>query len=126
MDGFAGLVRQSLFHDKHREYFMNTHARVLTAGLMLASVAATASPFPKTASQTGGSHYRTGRPVPAKYLAEDHRIANYRHYHLDKPTDGYSWVRGEENEYLLVSTASGMLQRIEYRQNTPPKTEPGK
>jgi Ni/Co efflux regulator RcnB len=127
LDGFAGPVRQSSRHDKHREtYFMNMYARVLMAGLMLASVAAVASPFPETASHAGMLYYRTGQPVPAKYLADDHRIINYHHYHLDKPMDGYTWVHGEENEYLLVSTTSHILRRIEYRENISPETESSK
>ncbi|RDS85219.1 RcnB family protein [Dyella psychrodurans] len=105
---------------------MNMYARVLMAGLMLASVAAAADPFPETASHAGEFHYRTGHPVPPNYLADDHRITNYRHYHLDKPMDGYMWVRGEENEYLLVSTTSHILRRIEYRESIPPEAESSK
>lgn len=105
---------------------MNMYARVLMAGLMLASVTAVAGPLPDAASHGGMVYYHTGHPVPDKYLADDHRIINYHHYHLDKPMDGYTWVHGEENEYLLVSTKTHILRRIEYRQNVPPEAESSK
>lgn len=105
---------------------MNMYAKALFAGLMLASFTAVAGPFPESASHAGQVFYRTGRPVPSQYLDDSHRIKNYHHYHLDKPTDGYIWVRGEENEYLLVSSTSRILRRIEYRENMPPETEADK
>jgi hypothetical protein len=107
-------------------YFMSLYTSALLAGLTLASFAAVAGPFPEIASHGGVIYYRTGQPVPAKYLADDRLIHNYHHYHLDKPMDGYEWVRGEENEYLLVSKTSSILKRVEYRENVPPETDTSK
>jgi hypothetical protein len=102
-------------------YFMNTFAKVSAAVLMLASLAVVASPLPQSGEHGAMIYYRTGAVVPDKYLADDHAIANYRHYHLDKPQDGYIWVHGEENDYLLVSRSTHILRRIEFRGNIPPE-----
>jgi hypothetical protein len=108
---------------------MNTFAKALTAGLMLASLAAVAGPFQTMQGGEGGDYgkhqgmiyYRVGGMVPDKYLADDHAIANYHHYHLEKPQDGYVWVHGEENDYLLVAKSTHLLRRIEFRPNIPPE-----
>jgi Ni/Co efflux regulator RcnB len=108
---------------------MNTFAKVLTAGFMLASLTAIAGPFQTNMSgesaeygkHNGMIYYRTGGMVPDKYLAQDHAILNYHHYHLEKPQDGYVWVHGEESDYLLVSKTTHLLRRIEFRPNIPPE-----
>jgi Ni/Co efflux regulator RcnB len=105
---------------------MNSVSKALPCCLLLLSFAALANPFPETSRQSGEMMYRTGQPVPAQYLASDNVIQNYHHYHLDKPIDGYEWVHGVENDYLLVSTKSGILKRIEYRLNIPPESTSGK
>jgi Ni/Co efflux regulator RcnB len=94
--------------------------------LLLVSFAAWAGPFPESSRQAGMQMYRTGQPVPAQYMADSNVIQNYHHYHLDKPIDGYEWVHGVENEYLLVSVKSRILRRIEYRLNVPPETTASK
>jgi Ni/Co efflux regulator RcnB len=113
---------------------MNTFAKALTTGLMLASLTAVAGPFQVNMSgesaefgkHQGKIYYHTGAMVPEKYLADDHAIANYHHYHLEKPQDGYVWVHGEENDYLLVSKTTHILRRIEFRENIPPEVASSK
>jgi hypothetical protein len=100
-------------------HVMNKQSRIVLYCLLLVSFSVWAGPFPETAQSGGLRYYRTGNPVPAQYLAENNVIQNYHHYHLDKPTDGYEWVHGVDNDYLLVSTKSGILRRIEYRLNIP-------
>jgi Ni/Co efflux regulator RcnB len=111
---------------------MNTFAKAsLMAGLVLASFAAVAAPFQMNLSgesaeygkHQGKIYYRVNGTVPDQYLAPDHAIVNYHHYHLEKPQDGYVWVRGEENDYLLVAKATHILRRIEFRPNIPPESE---
>lgn len=104
---------------------MKTCSKVLLSGLIAMAFAGGAQAFPETASHAGEMMYHTGRPVPDQYMADSNVIQNYHHYHLDKPMDGYEWVHGVENEYLLVSITSHILKRIEYRLNVPPET-PGK
>jgi hypothetical protein len=113
---------------------MNTFTKALTAGLMLASLAAVAGPFQTMQggeSADYGKHhgmiyYHTGSMIPEKYFAADHAIVNYRHYHLEKPQDGYVWVHGEENDYLLVSKTTHILRRIEFRENISPEVASSK
>jgi hypothetical protein len=98
---------------------MKVYAKALLGCLLLVSFAASAAPFPETSQSGGMRYYRTGQRVPDKYLVQNNVIQNYHHYHLDKPMDGYVWVHGEENDYLLVSAKSGILRRIESRLNVP-------
>jgi Ni/Co efflux regulator RcnB len=100
---------------------MHAYAKVSFACLVFASFAAFAQP--REASGRGGLlYYHTGHPVPAYMLADDNVVLNYRHYHLDAPMQGYEWVHGIDGEYLLVSTRSAILRRIEYRPNVPVET----
>jgi Ni/Co efflux regulator RcnB len=96
---------------------MSSCSKAMFCGLLMVSFAAWAGPFPETSTQPGMIMYRTGQPVPAQYLAQGNVIQNYHHYHLDKPIEGYEWVHGVENQYLLVSAKSGILRRIETRPN---------
>lgn len=113
---------------------MNTYAKALTAGLLLASLTAVAGPYQANIAgesaeygrHQGMIYYHVNGIVPEKYLAKDHAIANYHHYHLEKPQDGYVWVRGEENDYLLVAQSTHILRRIEFRSNIPPETASAK
>jgi hypothetical protein len=107
-------------------HVMNRYSKAMFCSLMMVSLGAWAGPFPETASHAGQLMYRTGQPVAPQYLADSNIIQNYHHYHLDKPMDGYEWVHGVENEYLLVSTKSGILRRVEYRQNIPRDPAEGK
>jgi Ni/Co efflux regulator RcnB len=97
---------------------MNVYVKV-SLGCLLSACVATSLQARETSQGGGMRYYRTGSPVPAQYLAENNIIQNYHHYHLDKPIDGYEWVHGIENDYLLVSIKSGILRRVEYRLNVP-------
>lgn len=58
-----------------------------------------------------GHHWRRGyrddRPI---YVVRD-----YRRYHLRQPPRGYGWVRGSNNDYLLVALATGIILDIALR-----------
>lgn len=92
---------------------------LLAGGLMLAASATMA--FPTTASTGGMRYYKTGVPAPAQYLVDSNVIKDYHHYHLHQPTDGYEWVHGNDNDYLLVSIKTGIVRSIENRPNIPPE-----
>ncbi|MBM7125271.1 RcnB family protein [Dyella flava] len=100
---------------------MNVYARVSLVSLAFVSFATFAQPR-EVSGRDDLQYYHTGQPVPAYMLADDNVVLNYQHYHLDKPMLGYEWVRGIEGEYLLVSTKSAILRRIEYRPNVPVET----
>lgn len=98
---------------------MKMCATVLVSCLILGSFAGTTQAFPTSSRGAGQVFYRTGTPVPDKYLADGNIIHNYHHYHLEKPGDGYIWAHGEENDYLLISIKSHILKRIDSRPYIP-------
>ncbi|GGA49972.1 RcnB family protein [Dyella nitratireducens] len=98
---------------------MKTCSKALLGCLILSSFVGAAQSFPEMARHGGELLYHTGRPISDKYLADANVIHNYHHYHLDKPVDGYEWVHGEENDYLLVAVKTHIVRRIEYRLNIP-------
>jgi hypothetical protein len=94
---------------------MKTYSKILLGCLSLGMCVGAAQAFPTRAGGAGEVLYRTGWAVPDKYLAAGNIIHNYHHYHLEKPTDGYVWVHGEDNDYLLISSKSHIVRRIENR-----------
>lgn len=51
--------------------------------------------------------HRYGGPI---YVVHD-----YGHYRLRPPPHGYGWVRGSNNDYLLVALATGIILDIAMR-----------
>jgi len=56
------------------------------------------------------------RPPPRRHWQRGHRYAgpvyvvhDYGHYHLRQPPRGYHWVRADNNDYLLVAIATGII-----------------
>lgn len=98
---------------------MKMRSNVLLACLILGSTIGAAMAFPSSSRHNGMIMYTTGQLVPNQYLADSNVIHNYHHYHLSAPTEGYMWVHGEDNDYLLVSVKSHILRRIETRPNIP-------
>ncbi|HUA81594.1 MAG TPA: RcnB family protein [Dyella sp.] len=98
---------------------MKMRSKALLACLVLSSSIGAAMAFPSSSRHNGMIMYSTGRPVPDQYMADSNIIHNYHHYHLSQPTEGYIWVHGEDNDYLLVSEKSHILRRIETRPTMP-------
>jgi len=99
---------------------MNMKSKLLFSCLMLVSFGVAAQSNGTASRGTGeGYYYRTGQPAPIEMLADSNVIKNYHHYHLYKPLDGYEWVRGNASEYLMVSTKTRIVNKIEYRPNIP-------
>ena len=57
----------------------------------------------------GGPHHweRGGRYDGPVYVVSD-----YGHYRLRRPPYGYHWVRGDDNNFLLVAVATGVIMDI--------------
>ncbi len=57
----------------------------------------------------GGPHHwvRGGRYDGPVYVVND-----YDRYHLRHPPRGYHWVRGDDNNFLLVAVATGVIMDI--------------
>lgn len=97
---------------------MNINHKILFSCLMLASFAVSAQH-----QSARGIQYHTGQIAPSELFTDDNMINNYHHYHLTKPPSGYEWVRGDNDQYLLVSSASHIVNRVEYRPNVPPESK---
>ena len=44
-----------------------------------------------------------------RYHGPTYVVRNYGHYHLRQPPRGYHWVRANNNDYLLVAIATGII-----------------
>ncbi|HVC17964.1 MAG TPA: RcnB family protein [Rhodanobacter sp.] len=47
-----------------------------------------------------------------RYYGPDYVVRDYRHYRLRPPPRGYRWVRDDNNDYLLVAVATGIILDI--------------
>jgi Ni/Co efflux regulator RcnB len=56
--------------------------------------------------------YRRGERAPVVYLQPRYYVQDYRAYHLAPPPRGYRWVRPENDRYLLVEAASGLISQV--------------
>ena len=91
--------------------------RPLFFALLLSSSLHVAA-FPSASAQ-GHMLYKSGDLTPAEYLDDSHAVHDYHFYHLRAPQDGYKWVHGYGNDYLLISTKSNVIRAIESRPNMP-------
>ena len=55
--------------------------------------------------------YRRGERAPVIYLQQRYYVRDYRAYHLAPPPRGYRWVRPENDRYLLVEAATGLISQ---------------
>jgi len=44
-----------------------------------------------------------------RYYGPSYVVSNYGYYHLRQPPRGYHWVRADDNSYLLVAIATGII-----------------
>lgn len=56
--------------------------------------------------------YRRGQRAPAVYLQPRYYVHDYRTYRLSAPPRGYRWVRPENDRYLLVEAATGLISQV--------------
>ena len=55
------------------------------------------------------SHYRHHWQRGHRYAGPVYVVRDYRHYRLRPPPRGYHWVRADNNDYLLVAIATGII-----------------
>ena len=55
--------------------------------------------------------YRRGDYVPAVYWEPRYYVNDYRSYRLAAPPRGYRWVRPQDDRYLLVEIATGVISQ---------------
>lgn len=56
--------------------------------------------------------YKKGGRVPVEYRSSRYIVTDWRTYHLRQPPRGYAWVRSDNNEYLLIAIATGIIADI--------------
>lgn len=54
-------------------------------------------------------HYRHHWQRGHRYGGPIYVVRDYRHYRLRPPPRGYHWVRADNNDYLLVAIATGII-----------------
>ncbi|MET0654331.1 MAG: RcnB family protein [Pseudoxanthomonas sp.] len=55
--------------------------------------------------------YRRGMHAPVVYLQPRYYVNDYRQYRLSAPPRGYRWVRPQNDHYLLVEAATGLISQ---------------
>lgn len=113
---------------------MKTKLVLAMCGALLASGAAMAA---QTDDQSGGSTvqttktvtttkhlnganttwYKEGGVVPVQYRGNTYVVQQWRTEHLNQPTEGSHWVRGDNGDYLLVDENSGAITSIIHHQH---------
>lgn len=56
--------------------------------------------------------FRRGQRLPAQYMQQRYYVQDYRAYRLAPPPSGYRWVRPDNNRYLLIQTATGLISQM--------------
>ncbi len=56
--------------------------------------------------------YRRGDYVPVVYWEPRYYVEDYRDYRLAPPPRGYRWVRPQDDRYLLVEIATGVIAQV--------------
>jgi len=56
--------------------------------------------------------YRRGDYVPVVYWEPRYYVDDYRSYRLAPPPRGYRWVRPQDDRYLLVEIATGVISQV--------------
>ena len=56
--------------------------------------------------------YRRGDYVPVTYWEPRYYVNDYRSYRLAPPPRGYRWVRPQDDRYLLVEVATGLISQV--------------
>jgi Ni/Co efflux regulator RcnB len=56
--------------------------------------------------------YKEGGVVPVEYRGNNYIVEKWQTEHLNEPTEGSHWVRGDNGDYLLVDENSGAITSI--------------
>lgn len=61
--------------------------------------------------------YKEGGIVPVQYRGNTYVVQQWQTEHLNQPTEGSHWVRGDNGDYLLVDENSGAITSIIHHQH---------
>ena len=108
-------------------------ALAVCGALLISSVAIAARPQPspqssgdtvKTVQTTttvqhinghGEAWYKEGGVVPTEYRGDTYAVQHWQNEHLNDPSQGNHWIRGDNGDFLLVDDSSGTITRIEHQ-----------
>ncbi|OOG55587.1 hypothetical protein B0E48_13180 [Rhodanobacter sp. C03] len=68
-----------------------------------------------TVQHIGGNHetwYKEGGVVPVEYRGNTYVVQKWQTEHLNEPTQGSHWVRGDNGDFLLVDESTGAITSI--------------
>ncbi len=84
-----------------------TTALIFSAGVM-------ADPPMHGGDMQQKADYHQGQKAPDRLRTNDRVVAQseYTTHHLRTPPRGYHWVRGDNNDYVLVAITSGIISQI--------------
>jgi Ni/Co efflux regulator RcnB len=66
---------------------------------------------------TDTTWYKEGGVVPVEYRGNTYVVQKWQAVHLNEPTEGSHWVRGDNGDYLLVGESTGAITKIIRRTN---------
>jgi Ni/Co efflux regulator RcnB len=61
---------------------------------------------------TDTTWYKEGGVVPVEYRGNTYVVQKWQTEHLNEPTSGSHWMRGDNGDYLLVDANTGAITRI--------------
>jgi Ni/Co efflux regulator RcnB len=56
--------------------------------------------------------YKEGGVVPDAYRGDTYTVRRWQDEHLNEPTEGSHWVRGNNGDFLLVADSTGTITNI--------------
>ena len=56
--------------------------------------------------------YRQGGVVPDAYRGDNYAVQHWQDEHLNEPSEGSHWVRGNNGDFLLVDNGTGTITNI--------------
>jgi Ni/Co efflux regulator RcnB len=71
-----------------------------------------------TTQHLGGHHeawYKEGGVVPTEYRGDTYIVQQWQKEHLNEPTHGAHWMRGDNGDYVLVDENTGTITSISHQ-----------
>jgi Ni/Co efflux regulator RcnB len=66
----------------------------------------------KHVNGTNETWYKEGGVIPVEYRNDNYVVQHWQTEHLNEPTAGSHWVRGDNGDFLLVDENTGAISNI--------------